>query len=214
MPDPSVAILGATGLVGQECVRHFGASRHFKRVHALARRPVEMPAGSSSVESHVIDHDALDRSAAVLRVSHVVCALGTTIRTAGSQAQFRRVDLEYPLAAARLSLQMGARHYLLVSAIGANAESRVFYNRVKGEVENGLRALAFRSVTIVRPSLLLGERDEFRLGERIASLFAPLFPTKYKPVHASDVARALVSAAEEDRPGVRVIESEEIPRGN
>lgn len=171
-----------------------------------------MPAGSSAVETHVVDYDALDGSAASFRVTHVVCALGTTIRSAGSQAQFRRVDLEYPLAAARLSLQMGARHYLLVSAIGANAQSRVFYNRVKGEVENGLRALPFRSLTIVRPSLLLGDREEFRFGERIASLFAPVFPKKYKPVHASDVARALVSAAEEDRPGVRVIESEAIAR--
>jgi uncharacterized protein YbjT (DUF2867 family) len=97
-----------------------------------------------------------------------------------------------------------------VSALGASARSRVFYSRVKGEVEDAIRALAYRSVTIVRPSLLLGDRAEFRLGERIGKLFAGIVPRTYKPVQASAVAAALVRAAIEDQPGVRIIESREM----
>jgi len=109
-----------------------------------------------------------------------------------------------------VGLREGARHFLLVSALGANRKSRVFYSRVKGEVEDAIRALPYRSVTIVRPSLLLGERAELRLGEQIGKLFAGVVPKKYKPVEGSAVAGALVRAATEDQAGVRIIESKEI----
>lgn len=210
MPANSVAILGATGLVGSECVRQFAESREFARVVALARRPLRADIASSHVETHVIDFERLEDAAEHFRVSHIVCALGTTIKKAGSQERFRRVDHDYPLAAARLGLRQGARHFLLVSALGANARSRIFYSRVKGEVEDAIRALPYRSVTIVRPSLLLGERGEFRLGESIGKLFAGIVPGRYRPVHARAVAATLLRAAVEDRAGVRVIESKEI----
>lgn len=204
----SVLILGATGLVGAECVRQFASSPRFDRVVAIARRPLaQVPA---RVESHVIDFERLDEATRYFRVSHIVCALGTTIKQAGSQERFRRVDHDYPVAAARIGLREGARHFLLVSALGANPRSRVFYSRVKGEVEDAIRALPYRSVTIVRPSLLLGERPEVRLGEQIGKLFAGLVPKKYKPVEGSTVASTLLRAAVEDRPGVRIIESREI----
>jgi uncharacterized protein YbjT (DUF2867 family) len=178
-------------------------------VVALVRRPLDT-AVAARIESHVLDFERLDDAARHFRVSHIVCALGTTIKQAGSQERFRRVDHDYPLAAARLGLREGARHFLLVSAVGASARSRVFYSRVKGEVEDGIRALAYRSVTIVRPSLLLGQRAEVRLGEQIGKLFAGVMPRRYKPVPASAVAATLVRAAVEDQPGVRVIESKEI----
>lgn len=204
----SVLILGASGLVGAECVRQFAESSRFARVIAIARRPLEkMP---MRVETHVIDFDRLNEAAQLFRVSHIVCALGTTIKKAGTQERFRRVDHDYPLAAARLGLGEGARHFLLVSALGASATSRIFYSRVKGEVEDAIRALPYRSVTIVRPSLLLGERAEVRLGESIGKLFAGVIPGRYRPVHASTVAATLVRAAIEDQPGVRIIESKEI----
>jgi uncharacterized protein YbjT (DUF2867 family) len=210
MAEKSVTILGATGLVGAECVRQFAQSRRFDRVIAVTRRPLAQDVAQDRVETHVVDFDRLDDAAEYFRVSHIVCALGTTIRQAGSQQRFRRVDHDYPLAAAQIGLRQGARHFLLVSALGANARSRVFYNRVKGEIENAIRALPYRSITIARPSLLLGERTEARLGESIAKRFAWAFPRRYKPVHARDVARALLQAAIEDRPGARVIESSEI----
>jgi uncharacterized protein YbjT (DUF2867 family) len=206
----SVLILGATGLVGAECMRQFAASPRFARVVALVRRPIDA-AVAARIESHVLDFEQLEAAAQHFRISHIVCALGTTIRQAGSQERFRRVDHDYPLVAARLGLREGARHFLLVSAVGASAGSRVFYSRVKGEVEDAIRALAYRSVTIVRPSLLLGQRAEVRLGEQIGKLFAGVMPRRYKPVQASAVAATLVRAAVEDQPGVRVIESKEIP---
>jgi uncharacterized protein YbjT (DUF2867 family) len=136
--------------------------------------------------------------------------LGTTIRKAGSQQAFRTVDFAYPAEIARLGLERGAHHFLLVSALGADARSRVFYNRVKGELENAVLALPYRAHTIVRPSLLLGEREETRLGEKIGERLAFLAPRKYKPVHARDVAWTLVNAAAEDRAGVNVIESQRL----
>jgi len=113
-------------------------------------------------------------------------------------------------ARARLALEGGARHFLLVSALGADPESRVFYSRVKGELERAVLALGYPGVTIVRPSLLLGDRQEFRLGEEIAKRFAWATPRTYRPVEARDVAATLVDAAREDRPGPRIIESAKI----
>ncbi|MFN2564364.1 MAG: NAD(P)H-binding protein [Gemmatimonadaceae bacterium] len=206
----SILVLGATGLVGSHCLRLLAAEPDVGRVVALTRRPLPRELVQRKVESHVVDFDALAAHAALFRVDQILCALGTTIRTAGSQVQFRVVDYDYPLAAARIGLAEGVTHFLLVSALGANARSRVFYTRVKGELESAVLALPFRSVTIVRPSLLLGPRAEFRLGEVVAKRFAFLAPAKYKPVDAHAVATVLVRAAKEDAPGRRIIESAEI----
>jgi uncharacterized protein YbjT (DUF2867 family) len=207
----SILVLGATGLVGSHCLRLLATDPAFDRVVVLTRRP--LPPGSlvGTAESHVVDFDDLAAHAALFRVDQILCALGTTIRQAGSQDRFRVVDHQYPLEAARLGLAQGATHYLLVSALGANGRSRVFYNRVKGELESAVLALPYRSVTIARPSLLLGPRAEFRMGEQIAKRLAFLVPAKYKPVDAHAVAAALVRAAKADIPGRRIIESREIP---
>jgi uncharacterized protein YbjT (DUF2867 family) len=176
----------------------------------LTRRPLPRELAHGKVESHVVDFNDLAAHAKLFRVDQIFCALGTTIRTAGSQRRFRVVDYDYPLAAARIGVEQGATHYLLVSAVDANARSRVFYSRVKGELESAVLALPFRSVTIVRPSLLLGPRAEFRLGEVIAKRLAFLAPRKYKPVGAHAVAAVLIRAAKDDAAGRRIIESSEI----
>jgi len=208
----SILLLGATGLVGGHCLRLLATNPAFGRVVVLTRRALAREATGGTVEPHVVDFGRPADPAALFRVDQVLCALGTTIKVAGSQARFRVVDFEYPLAAARLGLDQGATHYLLVSALGADARSRVFYNRVKGELEAAVSRLGYRSVTIARPSLLLGPRAEHRLGEQIAKRLAFLAPPKYKPVDAHAVAAALVRAAEADSPGTRVIESSEIRR--
>lgn len=201
-------MLGATGLVGRELLQQLLADESTSRVIVVARRPtgVQHP----KLDERVFPLDEMERHADAFEADAIFSALGTTIKTAGSQEKFRFVDHDLPLRAARLGLDRGAKHFLLVSALGANAKSRVFYNRVKGEVEDELRALPYRSITIVRPSLLLGDRTEFRLGERIASHLGWLMPPGMKPVQASDVAKALVIAAKEGREGVRIIESREI----
>jgi uncharacterized protein YbjT (DUF2867 family) len=206
----SILLLGATGLVGSHCLRLLATDPAFTRVVVPTRRPLPVEHVSGSVEPHVVDFDNLSAHAPLFRVDQIICALGTTIRRAGSQARFRVVDYEYPLAAARLGLAQGAKHYLLVSSIGANARSRAFYTRVKGELESVVLALDYRSVTIARPSLLLGPRAEYRLGEQIARRLAFLAPGRYKPVPAHAVAAALVRAAKEDAPGKRIMESREI----
>ncbi|MGI9077693.1 MAG: oxidoreductase [Gemmatimonadaceae bacterium] len=208
--DKSVLIVGATGLVGSECVRQFGAQPAFERVVVLARKPLPREIWCAKVQEHVVEFDSLKDYTSLFSVTHVLSALGTTIRAAGSESRFRRVDHDYVLAAARLGAQQGAQHFLLVSSLGADPASRVFYSRVKGEVEAAVAQLSYPSLTIVRPSLLLGERREFRLGEVLTKPLAFLAPAKYRPVHARDVAGALLQAALADQPGTRIIESREI----
>ena len=207
----SIALLGSTGLVGRQCLELLADDRAFERIVVIARRKFG-EATAPRIEGHVIDFDQLEAHADALAVDQVICALGTTIKAVGgSRERFRAVDFGIPLAAAKIAQRQGARHFLLVSALGADAASRIFYNRVKGELEDALRTLGYRSVTIVRPSLLLGDREEFRLGEVVAKRFAWAVPGRYRPVHARDVARALIRSAREDIPGLHIIESDDIP---
>ena len=200
-----VVVAGATGLVGRACIAAFAAAGH--RVIALARRQPaagELPTGATV---RVVDWEHLDASMESLDASHIVCALGTTMKQAGSPDRFRRVDHDYPLMLARITRRLGARHFLHVSALGADPGSRVFYNRVKGEVERELAALDFPSLTIARPSLLLGARAETRPLESLMQRLGWLMPAKYAPIEARDVAAALVRLAEADQPGVQIVES-------
>lgn len=206
----AAVVIGATGLVGRECVKQLAARPEFASVTAVARRALPDDLQSLRLRTAIVDFDRLDEHPDVFRASHVFCALGTTIKQAGSQERFRQVDFSYPLRAAELAVAAGARHFLLVSSVGASPASRAFYLRVKGELEAAIMALGFSSVTVVRPSLLLGGRKEFRLGEEVAMRLSWAFPRKYRPVQVRDVAHVLVNAAVEDRPGVRVIESPEI----
>ena len=201
-------VAGATGLVGRALVEQLAAASVYTRLGALVRRlPGDLPAG---VTPTVADFEHLDRVGERLAVDHVYCALGSTIRQAGSQPAFRRVDHDYVVSLAKGAREHGASHFLLVSSVGADPRSRVFYSRVKGEVEAALQALGYPSLTIVRPSLLLGNRAEFRLAEVLAKPLGPLMPRRYRPVHARAVAATLIRAAREGRPGVQVIESRDI----
>jgi uncharacterized protein YbjT (DUF2867 family) len=209
-PQRSVVLVGASGLVGAECLRLLLADPGVERVVVLARRPLAATPSSPKLAAHVVDFDHLEAHAGLLAADQLVCALGTTIGQAGSRERFRAVDLGIPLALGARAVAEGVRHYLLVSALGADASSRVFYNRVKGELEQALAALPLRSLSIVRPSLLLGARRDFRLGESIAQRLGFLVPGTYAPIHARDVAAALVRLAAEDAPGRRIVESVEM----
>jgi uncharacterized protein YbjT (DUF2867 family) len=204
----SILLAGASGLVGAEVLDQLKADASVTRLVVIGRRP--MPSLDPRIQAVVVDFDNLKAHADVFAVDQIICTLGTTMKQAGSKEAFRRVDLEYPLEMARLGLARGARHFLLVTALGADVGSRVFYNQVKGELENALRPLPYRSVTIVRPSLLLGKRKEFRPFERLAMIVGEVIPGRYRPVRARDVAKALVTAARNDEPGLRIIESEQI----
>ena len=209
MAEAIAIVAGATGLVGEELVRQLAADRTWGEVRALVRRALPTEP-SWPVVSVQVDYSRLEPPPVWAAANHVFCALGTTMRQAGSAAAFRQVDFEYPLALARAALSGGARHFLLVSAVGAAPRSRFFYNRVKGEVETAITTLGFRSVTIARPSLLLGRRREPRLGEQLGRILGVVAPPRWRPVPAARVARALVDAAKRDAPGVHILENRDL----
>ncbi len=205
-----VALLGATGLVGSELLRQLLEDEGVERVVVATRRPTGIR--HPRLDERVFPLEEMEGHADACAVGQIFCALGTTIRTAGSKERFREVDHDFPLAAARLGLGKGAQHFLLVSALGADARSFFFYNRVKGRLEDDLRSLGYPRLTLARPSLLLGERRERRLGEQVGARLAFLVPGPWAPIPAAVVARALVALAREDALGVRVIESGEMRR--
>jgi uncharacterized protein YbjT (DUF2867 family) len=205
-----VLLAGATGLVGGECLRLLSSDDSETQLRAIIRRHLPPKLRLPGVSEHVVDFDKMDDAPEIFRVDQVFCALGTTIRKAGSQEAFRRVDYDYSLMIASLALEQGAKHFLLVSSLGANAGSHIFYNRVKGELEEAIIKLGYRSVTIARPSLLLGERDEFRLGEEIGKRIYWLLPKKWQPVQATQVASSLVNSSKVDSPGIRIFENSEL----
>ena len=179
----------------------------------LARKqmPSEMRATGKLV-SRMVDFDRLADHEDLAAVDHVFCALGTTMKQAGSQAAFRRVDHDHPLAVARLARAHGTPTYVLTSAIGADAGSRLFYNRVKGELERDLAAVGFESLTFARPGVIGGQREEFRLGERMLTatldVMAPVLPRRWRPNPAPSIARELLEAAIQRPAGIHVVASD------
>jgi uncharacterized protein YbjT (DUF2867 family) len=162
-----VWLVGATGLVGREAVLALLEAASFERVLTVVRRPSGV--AHPRLDKRVVDFEALSTVLSGEHADVAICCLGSTIKQAGSQAQFRHIDFDYALSFARAALVGGARHFIVVTALGAKASSRVFYNRVKGELEDALTGLGFEALTIVRPSLLIGDRgSQSRLGEKLA----------------------------------------------
>jgi uncharacterized protein YbjT (DUF2867 family) len=205
-------LAGATGLVGGECLRLLLSSASYSRVIVVTRRPLDSLARQPKARQVVVDFAALGSVQADLRADHVFCALGTTIKKAGSQARFREVDFDYPRQLATLSRAQGATHFSLVSALGANAKSAVFYSRVKGELEDAVRGMGWPSLCLLRPSVIAGERPEFRPVERLTEQVLRFAPRAWRPVPAATIAAAMVATALRAPAGVTVIESAEIPR--
>lgn len=206
----SLLLAGATGLVGQAALAQAVALPGLHTVHALVRRPLAAP--SPRVQALHVDFTRLP---ALPAADAALCALGTTIRAAGSQDAFRAVDLDAVLAFARAAQAAGVRRLGVVSALGADARSAVFYNRVKGEAEAALQACGFDLLVIARPSLLVGDRaalgQPVRAGERwglaISRPLGSLIPARWRPIEATVVARALLRLLAEAANGVHVVES-------
>ena len=200
MTDRTACLLGATGLVGGHVLDRLAADGRWSRVVTLGRRP--LPAASARHHDHVVDFDRLEREPDRLACDDLFCCLGTTIKTAGSETAFRRVDLEIPAEAARLARAAGASQMLIVTAWGADPGSSFLYTRTKGEVERAVTAVGFDALQILRPSLLDGDRDEIRWGERlglaVGRLAAPLLRgplSALRPIEAARVAEAMVEIA-------------------
>jgi uncharacterized protein YbjT (DUF2867 family) len=211
----SVLIAGASGLVGRQILQGLLADDSVQAVHSLGRRELDLR--HPKLTQHRVDFSkALP---ALPGVGEAFVALGTTIKVAGSQEAFRAVDYEAVIAVARAAKAAGAKRLGVVSAMGANKRSSIFYNRVKGEMEEALSAMGFGTLVIARPSFLAGDREALgqpvRGGEKLAMdisrVLAPLIPGNYKSISASAVARALLEAVPRST-GKRVLLSGEMRR--
>lgn len=192
-------VFGATGLIGSQLLPLLFNDPAYDLVQVFTRRSLGIV--NAKLEEVITDFKDLDALRKQVKGDVVFNCLGTTINTAGSEAAFRRIDFELVRWSAVAANENNVPQFLVVSSMGANPDSRIFYNRTKGEMEKAVSALDFKQCVIMRPSMLYGPRKEFRFGERIGQFFMFLFwlliPAKYKPVHAQTVARAMVQLANE-----------------
>lgn len=202
-------IAGSSGLTGGFLLKMLLEAPEYREVIAYVRKPTRIQ--HPKLREVVMDWEKLD---APVPADDVFCCLGTTIKKAGSQEAFRRVDYEYPLHLAELQLEGGSQQFLLVSAIGADASSSIFYSRVKGELEAALQKLGYKSLHIFQPSFIAGPRKEKRVGERIGlaifSFISPLFIgplKKYAPIPAEHIARAMYRSAQKNIVGCTIYDS-------
>jgi uncharacterized protein YbjT (DUF2867 family) len=208
-------LAGATGLIGSNLLPLLLDSERYSKVIVVGRRP--LPQVHPKLVQVVTELDQLEQYRLKLIADDVFCCLGTTMRQAGSKEAFYKVDFLYVVQLAALAASNFAAQFMVVSSLGANAESAVYYSRVKGEMEAAVRQTLFRAIHIFRPSLLLGERAAPRLGERVGAalltLTRPLLRgplLKYRAVTGAAVAAAMLRAAEEDGGGIRLHESAEL----
>jgi uncharacterized protein YbjT (DUF2867 family) len=205
-------VVGSTGLIGKQLLDLLLEDNHYTMVKAISRKPLNNQ--HPKLQNIVTDLVTLTEHHDQLKADDVFCCLGTTIKQAGSQEAFRKVDYEYPLELAKLTKNQGATQYLIITALGSDAKSKIFYNRVKGEVEQAIGQVGFRSYHIFRPSLLLGERPEKRAGEGAATgvykALGFLIPLKYKAIDSAKVARAMIHFARQNTSGKFIHESKEL----
>jgi uncharacterized protein YbjT (DUF2867 family) len=212
--NKTALIIGATGLIGNLLTHQLVDSPIYEKVKVLVRK--SLPWQHPRLQEIQFDFD--HPNGLVTQADDIFCCLGTTIKKAGSQEAFKKVDYQYPLDIARLGLANGATQFAIVTSMGADPTSTFFYNRVKGDVERDLAALNYPSLLIFRPSLLMGSRrqEDSRLAERVAErvmgLLNPLIPDKYKGIQAAKVANAMLTTAQQGLTGRHVFESDDLQK--
>jgi len=215
MGDKTALVLGASGLVGKALVEILASRNNYQRIHLVVRKPLQFT--SERCVQHIIDMDQLQQYQQLFDVNDVFCCLGTTIKKAKTREAFRKVDYDYPVEAGRLAKSQHVDGYYIVTAMGANAASSIFYSRVKGEVEDKLATFGLPSLHLFRPSLLTGDREEYRFGERVAERISPFVNPllrgpmrKYRSIEAKTVALAMALTAEKAAKGTHVHLSHEM----
>lgn len=193
-------LLGATGLIGGHCLQLLCEDTSYEKITVLVRRPFHFK--HEKVNVVVINFDQMDEYESLFKVDDVFCCLGTTMKKAKTKSNFRKVDFYYPLNAATLAKKMGAKQFLLISAYGADKNSKFFYNQVKGRLEEAISELSINSIHIIKPSLLVGKRNEFRLAEQLGiwlrPIYSPLLLGKFanaRPIDGDVVAKAMLKIA-------------------
>ncbi|KEZ50645.1 MULTISPECIES: NAD(P)H-binding protein [Metabacillus] len=208
-------IVGASGLIGTELLELLLSSKHYSEVKTVTRKALDRK--HDKHKNIVVDFNHLSASKHEFEVDDLFLCLGTTMKKAKSKEAFYKVDFEYSVEAAKLAKQQGVKRVLAVSAIGADRDSLFYYNRVKGQMEDALRNIGLPSVILFRPSLLLGDRQEFRMGEKLGEWLFKLFGFVFigklkamKPIHAKTVAKAMLKEAQNKDPLVITFQSDEI----
>lgn len=206
-------IIGGTGLVGHQLLQMLLHSPDYEKVISFVRKPTDVH--HAKLVEKVIDFDKPETYEQFVKGDDFFCTLGTTIKKAKSKQAFEKVDFEYPKQFAETAYKNGVKQFLIVSALGANAGSSGFYLRTKGKIENELKNIGFENLSIIRPSILTGLREEFRLGERLGiavmMLISPLFfgkLKKFEPIQAKTVANAMLKIAHNKKNGFNVYESD------
>ncbi|WP_316570657.1 NAD-dependent epimerase/dehydratase family protein [Neobacillus sp. YIM B06451] len=222
MNKKSALIAGATGLVGNELLQHLIHSQNYEKIYALVRRPLEVK--HPNLVEVICDFERLEDVEQYFTVDDVFCTLGTIIKKAKTKEAMYRIDVEYPIAMAELAKKKGATHFLIVSSFNADKNSRIWYQRMKGELEEKLKKIPYEAMSIFQPSLLLGKRDEFRFFEKIAigvvrglsSIFGSQLRSRMG-VDAKTVAAAMYLVAQKESKGIRtysVGDMEDIQKSN
>ena len=206
----TATLIGATGLIGGYLLEELLQDNYYDTFRILIRRPLELT--HPKLEKKLVNFEDAESFRLALEGSDVVfCAIGTTQKKVkGDKEAYRKVDYDITVNAAKFCKMNGCETFVFVSSVGGNSKSNNFYLKLKGEVEDAVKAVGLKSVHIMRPSVLLGDRKEFRLGEKISkgimSAFSFLIPSKYKPIHGRDVAKAMVAAAKKHDEGFFVLE--------
>ena len=208
-------VIGSSGLIGSHLVIQLLSNPHFEKVIVFNRRPCLIL--HPKIEEHIIDFNNLKAIEPYVKGDVMFCTMGTTIKKAGSKEAFRLVDVVYPEQFAEMALHNQVNQFLIISSLGADLHSNNFYLKTKGEIETFLQNSAFKSVSILRPSLLLGDRKEFRLGEKIASYVLPVLSLfligpfkKYRAIEAKTVAKAMLEIALQNKSGFNIYQSDEL----
>ena len=201
-------VVGATGLIGKHLTIKLLTNNFYSKVKVLIRKPLNI--NHPNLEQIIFDFDSLDSSKII--ADDIFCCLGTTMKQAGSKAAFYKVDFTYPLAIAKAALENGAKQYLIVTAMGADEKSIIYYNRVKGEIEKAISDLHYPTLLIFRPSMLLGEREEPRMGEKIGKILMKainfIIPKRYKAIESEKVANAMLILAQKGIKNKDIFESD------
>jgi len=208
-------VIGSSGLIGSHLVIQLLSNPNFEKVIVFNRRPCLLL--HPKIEEHLLDFNDLKAIEPYVKGDVMFCTMGTTIKKAGSKEAFRLVDVVYPEQFAEMALHNQVKQFLIISSLGADLHSNNFYLKTKGEIETFLQNSAFKSVSILRPSLLLGDRKEFRLGEKIASYVLPVLSLfligpfkKYRAIEAKTVAKAMLEIALQKKSGFTIYPSDEL----
>ena len=208
-------IIGSTGLIGSELLKILLESSEYAQVVTFVKRDTGIQ--NPKLTQHIIDFDKPETYKELVVGDDLFCTIGTTIKTAGSKEAFRKVDFEYPRQFAAFALQNKVKQFLIISSLSADANSGNFYLKTKGEIQDFLKDSNFESVSVLQPSLLLGDRKEFRLGEKIGAFFMKTLSfmflgnlKKYKAIEAKTVAKAMLAIAQQNNSGFKIYESDVI----